>query len=157
VLWPEFAARAPHLAERTLALYLLDTPGGGLGYLATVRADGGPRVHPVSPVLLDGHLYLFVLTRTPKQGDLRRDGRYALHSWPHPFEADGFDDEELYLTGTATVRADADLRSRVAAETGDAPDTGEVFELSIETAMHKRRRGGLRYEVWRADEAGTRV
>jgi hypothetical protein len=154
VFWAEFAARAPQLAEHAVPLYLLDTPGAGLGYLATVRADGGPRVHPVAPVLLEDHLYLFVLTRTPKQADLRRDGRYALHSWPHPFEDDRFDDEEFYLSGTAEVRDDDELQRRVAAETGDAPETGAVFELSIERALHKQRRGGLRYEVWRGDSVG---
>lgn len=154
MFWAEFAARAPQLVERALPLFLLDAPGAGLGYLATVRADGGPRVHPVAPVLLDSHLFLFVLTRTPKQADLRRDGRYALHSWPHPFEEDRFDDEEFYLAGRAEPRGDNELRRRVAAETGDAPETGAVFELSIERALHKQRRGGLRYEVWRADSDG---
>ena len=35
---------------------LLQQYGPGMGYLATIRADGGPRVHPVSPVITDDGL-----------------------------------------------------------------------------------------------------
>lgn len=54
--------------------------GLGLGFLATTRPDGGPRVHPICPVLA-GNLYAFIVPG-PKLADLRRDPRYryALHS-----------------------------------------------------------------------------
>ena len=47
-----------------------------------VRADGGPRVHPVCPQVVDGELWVFVIAQSPKRADLERDGRYALHSFP---------------------------------------------------------------------------
>ena len=47
--WSEFAVAEPRLAAAIQAL--VTHYGPGLGYLATVRADGGPRVHPVSPVI----------------------------------------------------------------------------------------------------------
>src|SRR5215470_6438545 len=56
-----------------------DRPSIGLGFLATVRADGSPRVHPVCPVISAAGLHVSVVAG-PKQADLRRDGRYALHS-----------------------------------------------------------------------------
>lgn len=138
------------MAERAFELFMLADGTGGLGYLATVRADGGPRVHPISPVIVDGRLYAFILRHSPKRQDLHRDGRYALHSWPKPFDADRFDDEEAYLTGRAEPIADVELLKRIAAATGDDPATGEIFELSVERAMHKQRVGGLRYTTWRA-------
>ncbi|HEX5014543.1 MAG TPA: pyridoxamine 5'-phosphate oxidase family protein [Candidatus Limnocylindrales bacterium] len=151
--WEDMATAKPEMEARARELYLIeqpDAPGpAGLGYLATVRADGGPRVHPVSPAVLDGRLYVYCLVRSPKLGDLRGDGRYALHSWPKPFEDDGFDDEEFYLTGRATEVDDQELHERVSKAVGDKPESGASFELDIERAMHKARVGGLGYTVWR--------
>ena len=153
--WGDMAAARPEIESRARELFLIeqpDAPGpAGLGYLATVRADGGPRVHPVSPAVLDGRLFVYVLLSSPKLGDLRRDGRYALHSWPKPFTDDGFDDEEFYLTGRATPVADAALHERVSAAVGDQPESGASFELDIDRAMHKARVGGLGYAVWRGE------
>jgi hypothetical protein len=152
--WPEFVSARADLAKDALPLYLLAEGKAGLGYLATVRSDGGPRVHPISPVLLDGRLYAFVLRRTSKCADLHRDGRYALHSWPKPFEEDRFDDEEFYMAGTASVVEDESLRQRVAKACGDEVSTGDVFELSVSNAMHKQRVGGLRYTTWASSAVG---
>ena len=91
--WSEFAADAPRLADGIRPL--MQQYGPGFGYLATVRADGGPRVHPVSPVITDDGLYCFVID-SPKRRDLERDGRYALHSFP-PEESD----DEAYVAGRA--------------------------------------------------------
>jgi Pyridoxamine 5'-phosphate oxidase len=153
--WADLATARPEMEAHARELFLIeqpDAPGpAGLGYLATVRADGGPRVHPVSPAVLDGRLYVYVLLRSPKLRDLQRDGRYALHSWPKPFEDDGFDDEEFYLTGRATPVADPELHDRISTAVGDKPESGGSFELDIERAMHKARVGGLGYTVWRGD------
>jgi Pyridoxamine 5'-phosphate oxidase len=153
--WEDMASARPEMAARARELYLIeqpDAPGpAGLGYLATVRPDGGPRVHPVSPAVIDGRLYVYCLVRSPKLADLRGDGRYALHSWPKPFTDDGFDDEEFYLTGRATPVGDAGLHQRISMAVGDRPESGASFELDIDRAMHKARVGGLAYTVWRAD------
>src|SRR5690348_4064108 len=101
--WPEFVAAQPGLAAAIRAL--VHQYGPGLGYLATVRADGGPRVHPVSPVIRDDGLYCFVVD-SPKRRDLERDGRYALHSYP-PDDSD----DEAYVAGRARPVTD---RARVA-------------------------------------------
>ena len=66
--WQQFAAAQPKLAET--GQRLLYQYGIGLGFLATVRKDGGPRLHPVCPILHTGHLYLFVLGSSPKRYDL---------------------------------------------------------------------------------------
>jgi hypothetical protein len=151
--WGELAAARPEMEARARELFLIeqpDAPGpAGLGYLATVRADGGPRVHPVSPAVLDGRLYVYILLRSPKLRDLQGDGRYALRSWPKPFTDDGFDDREFYLTGRAVPVEDVEVHKRVSAAVGVRPESGTSFELDIERAMRKARVGGLGYTVWR--------
>lgn len=153
VSWPDLEHGAPEIARAAHELFLFQDGPAGLGYLATTRRDGGPRVHPISPALHGGRLYAFVLKRTPKCADLHRDGRFALHSWPRPFGEEGFDDEEVHLTGRATPIVDERLQREIAAIVGDDPTSGDLFELAIESAMHKRRRGGLRYSVWRNPRA----
>jgi nitroimidazol reductase NimA-like FMN-containing flavoprotein (pyridoxamine 5'-phosphate oxidase superfamily) len=51
-----------------------------VSFLATIRGDGGPRVHPVTPWIFDGHLYVRMFDTSPKVADLTRDPRYAMHS-----------------------------------------------------------------------------
>src|SRR3990172_4567141 len=132
--WSEFEAENGAMAEAGRALiYQFKV---GLGYLATVRPDGGPRLHPVCPTLANGGLYVFVLNRSPKCGDLLRDGRYALHSFSSPDV-----DDEFYVTGRA-VRVD-DLAVRkivydVYTATGAHTSDDTLFELLLERALHSK-------------------
>lgn len=152
--WQEFAARDPQLAadgERVLLLHPEPTAPAqaGLAYLATIRADGGPRVHPIAPVLYDGRLFAFILRDSPKRSDLLRDGRYALHSFPYPLE--DFSAEEFYLAGHAELVSDAAIRAAVAERCGDRAERGEVFELRVERAMHRAAQWNPpAYRSWRA-------
>ena len=108
--WGDLRIARPDLAAvgRRL-LYSFDI---GLGFLATVRLDGGPRVHPICPVLTDTGLYAMILPG-PKLDDLRRDPRYALHgeTYPPPHQDDGF-----YVTGTAIEVTDRVLWERIASQ-----------------------------------------
>jgi len=72
--WSQFAAAAPEM-EAFGRSRLEDK----IAYLATSRADGGPRVHPVSPFIAEGSLFIYMEPTSPKRHDLRRDPRYALH------------------------------------------------------------------------------
>lgn len=131
VSWSDFAAAEPSLAAGVRTL--LQQYGPGMGYLATVRADGGPRVHPVSPVITDDGLYCFVVS-SPKRRDLERDGRYALHSYP-PEE----NDDEAYLTGRAVRVTDESVIRRLAGALRASPDVDwRLYELLIETATLRR-------------------
>ena len=145
--WPEFAAAVPTLAAQVRDLFL--QYGQGLGYLATVRADGGPRVHPVSPVITDEGLFCFIIP-SPKRRDLERDGRYALHAFP-PEDTD----DEAYLAGVARPVTDDALIAELAARFRAAPGVDwRLFELTVEVAMVGR--AGPIHQVWR-DGAGSRV
>src|SRR3954467_3310139 len=79
--WSDFVAAEPSLAAGIRAILPQYRPG--MAHPAAVRADGAPRVHPVSPVITEEGLYCFVVN-SPKRRDLDRDGRYALHSFPPP-------------------------------------------------------------------------
>jgi hypothetical protein len=131
--WADFERALPEIAAAGYAL--LYQHGPGLGYLATVRRDGGPRVHPFCPIICDGELWAFVLTESPKGRDLMRDPRYALHAFPKPET-----DDEFYVTGTARVVEDPAARDAVrhatVANVGEPEET--LFALDMERAMFAR-------------------
>jgi hypothetical protein len=137
ITWTDFSRQQPALADAGRGqLYQF---GIGLAFLATVRTDGAPRVHPVCPVISDAGLHLLIVAG-PKRQDLRRDGRYALHSeaCPPPRQNDGF-----ALAGLAREVTDAAVprvvRARVLAERDGTVwpsfDEDVIFELGIERAL----------------------
>jgi hypothetical protein len=136
--WREFESDAPEMAA--IGRGMIYQFGVGLGYLATVRADGGPRLHPFCPILHDGGLY-GLIAHSPKQRDLLRDGRYAIHSFPSPDK-----DDELYLTGRAHARDDAALavgvRQTMTSTGATSSGDERLFEFDIERvllATYKKR------------------
>ena len=136
--WTEFERQQPALAAMgRKQLYQWDI---GLGFLATVRPDGGPRVHPVCPVISEEGMHILVVDG-PKRRDLLRDGRYALHSetCPPPRHDDGF-----YLTGLAVEITDPAAKRRFgerlrAERKTDIPwptfDEDVLFELTLERCL----------------------
>lgn len=73
--WAEFANH-----EHELAAFGLERIAGRVVYQATLRLDGSPRVHPVSPWIASGLLCVSFRARSPKVSEVARDARYALHS-----------------------------------------------------------------------------
>jgi Pyridoxamine 5'-phosphate oxidase len=132
--WGAFAAAAPELAAAgTERLY---NYGPGLAFLATVRADGAPRVHPVCPAIVGDGLWVLI-GPSPKLGDLRRDGRYALHSFP-----DAEVDDEFYISGVAVASDDQEQRAEVRAANlsrgATSGDEDALFELLVDRALHSK-------------------
>jgi len=131
VRWEEFAASAPEMAEAGLKLVYQFTVG--LGYLATVRPDGGPRLHPFCPVIAAGGLF-GLIGPSPKQGDLLRNGQYAIHTFS-PQDVD----DEFYVTGTARRCDDAEtlatVREAYLATGATSSDDEIYFEFLIERAL----------------------
>ncbi|MEP7200566.1 MAG: pyridoxamine 5'-phosphate oxidase family protein [Chloroflexota bacterium] len=125
--WADFAAAAPELAAFGAQRF-----ANGVAYLATVTADGAPRVHPVTPIVGAGRLFLFMEPTSPKGHDLRRGSRYALHcAVSDSSGASG----EFYVTGRATFVEDATTRALAVAASQYAPkDRYILFELSVERA-----------------------
>jgi hypothetical protein len=152
--WGDFKADQPNLARE--GAELLYHFGVGLAFLGTVRADGGPRLHPMCPLLTDTGLYAFIVP-SPKQRDLHRDGRYAMHSFPLDDNEDAF-----YLSGVASHMQDSRIRNRLAQQFADErsdvtlPPPGEeqhLFEFQVQAAMLTRTTGHgdpePRHTIWR--------
>jgi hypothetical protein len=134
--WKNLAQANPALAQSGAGQ--LFQYGVGLAFLATVRKDGGPRLHPVCPVLSDEHLYVLILPASPKRFDLERDGRYALQAFAQAKP----DSDEFYLTGRARLIQDPAVLDQILADARHPANSDEIlFELEIERAMHTRWEG----------------
>jgi len=146
--WAELEAAMPELAAQ--GRRLIHIHGVGLGYLATIRSDGGPRLHPMCPLLVDGRLWTMIGPNGPKCADLRRDGRYAMHA----LSPEDVDDEFLVM-GHAQETDDRALWDAVADAAGWPVDPHEVlFHLDIDSAMlalyTHRGQWPPAYTTWRA-------
>ena len=105
VSWGEFAARDPRLSSHVAERFT-----GRLCYLATVRADGHPRVHPVGLNIRGDRLIVPMSPTSPKGKDLRRSGRYSAHC---AVEDNNGGQGEVLLTGMAhECDAAEEFRSR---------------------------------------------
>jgi hypothetical protein len=105
--WAQFEAEAPEMASVAQRLWpgitALDRserppagrPAFSIAYLATVGADGAPRLHPFCPILAGGRLFAAIPSSSPKGWDLRRDPRCVSHALP------GREDDELCIRAAA--------------------------------------------------------
>jgi len=120
--WNELVDDEPELAKSAAARL-----AGGVAYLATTAHDGAPRVHPVTPIVGGGSLFGFMEPTSPKGHDLRRDGRFALHSAVDDAQGTG---GEFLIRGRAHLVDDPAERARAAAAALYAPaDRYVLFEL----------------------------
>ena len=125
--WAEFAQQAPELARFGETRFR-----SSVAYLGTLRADGGPRVHPVTPILGE-QLFLFMEPTSPKGKDLQRDARYTLHCSVE--NSDG-GEGEFYVRGRARLIDDPLIRAQAVQAAPYAPqDRYLLFLLSIEFAF----------------------
>ena len=74
--WSEVESAEPAFAARVRAL--LDAEKHKT--IATLRADGGPRISGIEVAFADGELTFGSMPGARKGADLRRDPRFALHS-----------------------------------------------------------------------------
>jgi Pyridoxamine 5'-phosphate oxidase len=105
--WQEFETGAPQMAAVAAMLWPgitaldrgqpapADTPCFPVAFLATMRPDGSPRLHPFCPVLAGGRLLAAIPRSSPKGNDLRREPRCAIHALPGP------EDDELSIRARA--------------------------------------------------------
>jgi uncharacterized pyridoxamine 5'-phosphate oxidase family protein len=127
--WHEFEQQAP-----LVAAFGKTRLQSGVAYLGTLRADGSPRVHPVTPIIGE-QLYLFMEPTSPKGKDLQRDPRYTLHCSVEDSSGGG----EFYITGRATFNSDAQVRQQAVQTSPYVPSERYVlFVLTVETAFMNR-------------------
>ncbi|TQN40689.1 pyridoxamine 5'-phosphate oxidase [Blastococcus colisei] len=94
-------------------------------FLATLRADGSPRISGIEMHFVLGEPWLAGMPGSVKFTDLRRDPRFALHSGSS--EPDAFD-ADAKLSGRAIPVTDAAERTRYATAAG-IPSGHMGFEL----------------------------
>ncbi|MGA7870990.1 MAG: hypothetical protein WCA22_08825 [Candidatus Binatus sp.] len=149
--WSELENDAPDIAAA--GKQLLYQFGVGLAFLATLRKDGAPRLHPICPTIVGGHLYALI-GPSPKRADLRRDGRYALHTFP-PVNVD----DEFLLMGRAMFIDSGAIADKVRTDCVDRGMTSThddlPFEFGIESVMHAKYPGGHgswppKYSIWKS-------
>jgi hypothetical protein len=154
VTWGQFDRENPELAAAGRSL--LYQYGVGLAYLATIRKDGGPRIHPMCPLLTDDAIYAFIIPSF-KQDDLQRNGWYSMHSFSCPDNEDAF-----YFSGRARVVNDTELRQSLAEqfvkertlfEAMPPCDDDLLFEFDLQHALHTKTTGhgdpNPQHTVWR--------
>jgi hypothetical protein len=155
--WATFTAQAPELSQFVRERFD-DDATGRLSFLATVRADGGPRVHPVKVFVAGDHAWVFMWGGSPKGADLQRDGRFALHTavTPNPFVSG-----EAAVRGTAEVSTDPDERTLAAAAAPFAKppsDDSVLFRLEVDHVIASFARDGAPMRLrWRQQDATETV
>ena len=144
--WAEFAAAAPELAAFGAGRF-----EAGVAYLATITADGGPRVHPVTPIVGADGLFVFMEPTSPKGYDLKRLARYALHS---AVPNSGGDGGEFFVSGRAQLITDPARRAVAVQAARYAPkDRYILFELSVDAAASTLYENGLPLRArWTAEQ-----
>jgi hypothetical protein len=127
--WLSFARSAPALAA--FGQTCLERPPT-VSYLGTIGADGLPRVHPVTPIVGDGRLLLFMEPTSPKVRDLHERRVFALHNGVPDGDGTG---GEFFVRGLAEPVEDPVVRSAAAAAASyDTADRYVLFELTVAEA-----------------------
>ena len=105
--------------------------------LATIRADGGPRVSGTEARFFEQDLWLGAMPGSRKVADLRRDQRFALHAAPIDVEMAAGDAK---VWGRVVEVTDPNIVGAYLAAvefTGDPADA-VLFRLDLEGAAHTR-------------------
>lgn len=121
--WGAIEQAEPDLAARVRQLF----DAGRHKTIATLRADGSPRISGIECEFAGGELTFGSMPASRKLADLRRDPRFALHGPTfHPVEG-----KESEWSGEAKIAGRAIAKGPIEAPEGaDAPD-GEMFAADI--------------------------
>jgi hypothetical protein len=149
--WSAFQEAAPELAEKVAAR--LDAHVHKT--LATIRADGSPRISGTETRIAEGELWIGSMWEARKARDLQRDPRYALHS--------GSDDPPAWpgdakLSGVAEEITDPE-RIETVIGADKPPGPAHLFRLDlreVSTVEVDEARAELVIEVW-TPEGGVRT
>jgi len=143
--WREFEESAPEFAARVRAMF----DAHRHKTMATVRADGSPRISGIEATVEDGELTFGSMPQARKGADLRRDPRFALHSGT----VDPVEGAEARWPGEAKISG----RARAV---GPLPDgvAGERFHADIAQVVHTHlnAEAGLLVVEWWTPAGGLR-
>jgi hypothetical protein len=152
--WGEIETAAPDLAlhaRRLLEAHVHKT-------LATVRADGSPRISGIEAKFIDGDLWFGSMPGSRKGADLARDPRFALHSGsidPPGWEGDA------KLSGVAEETVDRDRKEAIFRAMGaeEVPvDESSLYRCDVDEVAVTRlteAKDELAIDFW-SEAAGVR-
>jgi Pyridoxamine 5'-phosphate oxidase len=150
--WKEITQTVPEFAARVAAWFAADKHA----VLATLRADGSPRVSGIEPLFFD-ELWLGSMPGSRKGADLRRDPRFALHGYTSSNRMDpttGVGDAKvsgraLEVTDQATIDAYLEQCRAHGAPAPEGMDF-ELFRADIQEVVAISVEGDqLVVETWR--------
>jgi hypothetical protein len=125
--WRAVEVAVPEFAQRVRALFEAHRHKT----IATVRADGAPRISGIEAVFENGELVFGSMSHARKGADLRRDPRFALHSATiDPVEGD-----------EARWPGEAKISGRAIAALGEGGD-GDRFHADIDQVVHTHLNDG---------------
>jgi hypothetical protein len=123
--WQDVEQAEPEFAQRVRALF----DAYRHKTIATVRADGSPRISGIEATFKGGELVFGSMQRARKGVDLRRDPRFALHS----ATVDPVEGSEAQWPGEAKISG----RAIAAGPITDGPE-GDRFHADIAAVVHTR-------------------
>lgn len=143
--WADVERAAPELASRVRELF----DAHRHKTIATLRADGSPRISGIEAVFEDGQLTFGSMPGARKGADLRRDPRFALHS----ATVDPVDGAEAEWPGEAKISGTARHAGAVTA----GPE-GDRFTADIDEVVHTHLDAGASRLVieWWTPASGLR-
>lgn len=121
--WRDVERGAPEFAQRVRALF----DAHRHKTIATLRADGSPRISGIEAAFEDGELVFGSMANARKGADLRRDPRLALHS----ATVDPVEGEAAKWPGEAKISGRA-----IAADPDASGSGGDRFRVDIDTVVH---------------------
>ena len=121
--WQDVERAEPGLAQRVRGLF----DAHRHKTIATLRADGSPRISGIEAAFEDGELTFGSMPNARKGADLRRDPRFALHS----ATVDPVEGQEAKWPGEAKISG----RAISAGPTTGGPDA-DLFHADIAEVVH---------------------
>ena len=122
--WHDVERAEPEFAQRVRGLF--DTHRHKT--IATLRADGSPRISGIEAVFENGQLAFGSMPNARKGADLRRDPRFALHS----ATVDPVEGSEAQWPGEAKISG----RAIYAGPTTEGGPDGDRFYADIAEVVH---------------------
>ena len=122
--WGEFELAEPAFAARVRRMF----DSGRHKTIATLRADGSPRISGIEATIADGELTFGSMPGARKGADLRRDPRFGLHG----ATVDPVVGQEAAWPGEVKVAGRAVL---VGALPGGGPE-GDLFRADLAEVVH---------------------
>jgi hypothetical protein len=121
--WQDVEQAEPEFAQRVRALF----DAHKHKTIATLRADGSPRISGIETVFEAGQLVFGSMSKARRGADLRRDARFALHS----ATVDPVEGSEAQWPGEAKISG----RAIAAGPVTEGPD-GDSFQADIAEVVH---------------------